>query len=112
MCPHFCKSTYSGANGTCVEVSLGRDSVLIRDSKYAGPADQQPIVSIAPTDWQSFLDLVLSSESGTLPGGIKLSLHPGGGATITAETAALVYSAAEWDAFTKGVADGQFTRRP
>jgi hypothetical protein len=105
------KSTYSGEAGTCVEVFHRSDAVLIRDSKYTGPADEQPIISVPPAIWPTFLDLALSANSGTLDEGVTISLHRDGGATISAQGVALLYNADEWDAFTKGVADGQFDRR-
>ncbi|MBF6176020.1 DUF397 domain-containing protein [Nocardia blacklockiae] len=105
------KSTFSGSEKTCVEVAHRDDTVHVRDSKYTGDPAQQPIVSIRPADWQPFLDLALSGNSGALTGGIAITNHHDGGATITGPHAALVYDAAEWDAFTKGIADGQFDRR-
>ncbi|MFI5777612.1 DUF397 domain-containing protein [Nocardia sp. NPDC051570] len=112
MRTNWFKSTFSGEAQTCVEISLQRDAVLIRDSKYTGPTATQPIIIVTPTDWQPFLDLALSGTSGRLPSGIMITLDPTGGATITAEAISLTYNAAEWDAFTKGIADGQFTHRP
>ncbi|WP_454194277.1 DUF397 domain-containing protein [Nocardia sp. Marseille-Q1738] len=105
------KSTFSSAEQACVEVAHRSDAVLIRDSKYTGPAAEQPIVSVPPAIWPAFLDLALSANSGTLAEGVTISLHQDGGATISAQGVALLYNADEWDAFTKGVADGQFDRR-
>jgi hypothetical protein len=110
------KSTFSGTEKTCVEVAHRSDAVLIRDSKYTGPAGEQSIVSVPVAQWPMMLDLALSKRSGTLGDTVTVTVHPDGGATIvgpsvTAQPAALVYTAAEWDAFAKGVADGQFDRR-
>ncbi|WP_330233682.1 DUF397 domain-containing protein [Nocardia sp. NBC_00508] len=105
------KSTFSGSETSCVEVAHRTDTVLIRDSKYTGPAAEQPVVSVSPAMWPAFLDLALSANSGTLDEGVTVSLHQDGGATISAQGVALLYNADEWDAFTKGVADGQFDRR-
>ncbi|QIS17611.1 DUF397 domain-containing protein [Nocardia terpenica] len=107
---HFYKSTYSGGDQTCVEVAHRDDVVLIRDSKYAGPVDEQPVVSLSSAHWTALLDLASSNASGQVDS-VTVSVHPDGGATITGRDAALVYTPAEWDAFTKGVADGQFDRR-
>lgn len=104
------KSTFSGSEKTCVEIAHRDDAVHIRDSKYTGNPAQQPIVSVQPAHWQHFLDVALSGDSSTLPGGIAVTIHHDGGATITADNAALVYDADEWEAFAKGVADGQFDR--
>ena len=46
-------SSYSGSNGSCVEVSSGR-AVRVRDSKdRAGPG-----LAFSPTEWQDFIDQV------------------------------------------------------
>ncbi|MQY23149.1 hypothetical protein NRB20_62760 [Nocardia sp. RB20] len=90
-----------------MEVALGVDHVRIRDSKYDGDPAAQPIVSVASADWQAVLDLVLSGNSGEVDG-VCITLASAGGASITATGVALEYNAAEWDAFAKGVADGQF----
>ena len=46
------KSSYSGGNGgDCVEVATVPDRVLIRDSKD----ESGPVLSVAPTEWRSFL---------------------------------------------------------
>ncbi|MBB5914184.1 hypothetical protein BJY24_003051 [Nocardia transvalensis] len=110
MSTSFFKSTFSGSDQTCVEVAHRTDTVLIRDSKYTGPVHEQPTVSVPASDWPAFLDLVLSLRSGKPGGAVEIALHPDGGATIVGEGAALVYNADEWDAFAKGVADGEFDR--
>ncbi|WP_167484999.1 DUF397 domain-containing protein [Nocardia terpenica] len=110
MDTNFFKSTYSGGNQSCVEVAHRDDVVLIRDSKYIGPTDEQPIVSLSSAHWTAMLNLALSHKSGQADS-VTVSIHPDGGATITGQDAALVYTPDEWDAFTKGVADGQFDRR-
>lgn len=45
------KSQRCGAAGDCVEVALGSDAVLMRDSKDK----QGPILAIAPSAWRSLL---------------------------------------------------------
>ncbi|MFX0576917.1 DUF397 domain-containing protein [Nocardia nepalensis] len=116
MDTHFFKSTYSGGNQSCVEVAHRDDIVLIRDSKYTGPADDQPILSVTAAQWPIMLDLALSRMSGKLGDTMTVTVHHDGGATIigpgiTGQRMALVYTADEWDAFAKGIADGQFDRR-
>ncbi|MFE6861778.1 DUF397 domain-containing protein [Nocardia sp. NPDC057668] len=103
------KSKHSKEAGTCVEVRFGVDAVRIRDSKYTGPAGDQPIVSIPPALWPDLLGLVLSGESGVV-GSARISVSVEGSAVIACPGTTLVYEADEWDAFTKGVADGQFDR--
>ncbi|NQE88685.1 DUF397 domain-containing protein [Nocardia terpenica] len=109
MSTDFFKSTFSGGEKTCVEVAHRGDSVLIRDSKYTGPATEQPIVSLSPAHWPTMLELTLSGKSGQVDT-VTVTVHPAGGATIADQSAALIYDADEWDAFRKGVADGQFHR--
>ncbi|MGF6886328.1 hypothetical protein ABIA39_000295 [Nocardia sp. GAS34] len=102
------KSSFSGSEHTCVEVRFAPDFVLMRDSKFTGPADEQPIVSVPAATWQSVLDLVLSGNSGRVDGDVTITIRPDGGAILAGQGRALVYRPDEWDAFAKGVADGQF----
>ncbi|WP_067896118.1 DUF397 domain-containing protein [Nocardia vaccinii] len=105
------KSTFSGSDKTCVEIAHRPDSVLIRDSKYVGPEQNQPIITVPATHWQHVLDQVLSATPGTIADALTLTLHPDGSAALDDATGTtLSYNAAEWDAFTKGIADGQFSR--
>lgn len=103
------KSTFSGSDKTCVEVARRANTVLIRDSKYTGPAADQPIIEVPRTHWRQLLDLALAHTSGTLPGILTVETHHDGSTTLTVPTGTqLTYTPAEWDAFTKGVADAQF----
>lgn len=111
MSERFYKSTYSGSNQACVEVSHRSDVVLIRDSKYAGPADLEPILTVPAEAWSTVLDLALNMTSGQAGGELTITVHPDGGATIAGQDGVtLVYRADEWGAFAKGVAGGQFDR--
>ena len=104
------KSSFSGADKTCVEVANRHEAVLIRDSKYSGPESEQPIITVPTADWSTLLDLVLSRTSGVAGAGVYVTVTGDGGGVITAGTTRLSYDSDEWNAFTKGVADGQFTR--
>lgn len=53
------KATASATNSCCVEVLEDADTVFIRDSKWAGDASQQPIISVSPTAWTGFLSQML-----------------------------------------------------
>ncbi|MFJ4658142.1 DUF397 domain-containing protein [Nocardia sp. NPDC088792] len=108
------KSTYSGSNGgQCVEMSFGPERVLIRDSKYSGPALGRPIVSVSNAQWPRFLDLVLSGAVGDLGQGVRVELCSNGGVILADQSQArLLFTVAEWDAFAKGIADGQFVLPP
>ncbi|MFI6309770.1 DUF397 domain-containing protein [Nocardia fusca] len=114
----FFKSSYSNDGPSCVEVRFHGDRVLIRDSKqnheYTDVPTSQPTIAVPTARWASFLDLVLSSRSGTvdtlavaIDGDDRAELT---GADTSGKTATLRYTADEWDAFRKGVADGEFHR--
>lgn len=109
MSTTFFKSTYSGANNSCVEVAHRPDSVLIRDSKYTGPEAERPIVSVSPDVWSTFLRYVVSADSAELDD-VAITVHSDGAAMISGQGQTLMYTPAEWDAFIKGVADGEFDR--
>lgn len=85
--------------------------MLIRDSKYTGLPEQQPIITVTDALWADFLGLVLSTTSGTLGDSLTITAHADGAATISDNTGVrLDYNRDEWEAFTKGVANGQFDR--
>ncbi|BEK98937.1 DUF397 domain-containing protein [Nocardia seriolae] len=110
MSTEFFKSTFSGGEGTCVEIAHRTDRVVIRDSKYAGPPHIQPILEIVAALWPTFLDLVLSGESCRIGDRLSLNLSADGSATIDdAQGFTLDFDPAEWTAFTKGVVNGEFT---
>lgn len=105
------KSSRSNGNQACVEVLFHDKKVLIRDSKQVDGPAPHPVIRIAIDDWPAFLDLALSGNPGELGDGIALSIKEEGGAALSGQGETLTYTAAEWDAFAKGVADGQFDRR-
>ncbi|WP_024799841.1 DUF397 domain-containing protein [Nocardia sp. BMG51109] len=106
------KSSFSKDSNSCVEVRLTDSLVYVRDSKYRGLPEDQPIITVASAAWPTVLDLALAKSSGTVNDDLTIALHPAGSATLTdGRGVQLVYNADEWDAFTKGVADGQFDRR-
>ncbi|WP_280318023.1 DUF397 domain-containing protein [Nocardia wallacei] len=109
MITEFFKSTYSGANQSCVEIAHRADVVLVRDSKYVGPAETQPVVAIPATRWGQFLEVALSGRSAEL-GELELTVHDDGGASIADPDHTLSYTPDEWDAFLKAVVDRQFDR--
>lgn len=110
--PEFFKSTFSGGDQTCVEVSHRAEVSLIRDSKYTGPGDLQPILEVAAESWSAFLDAVLTGATTHRPGLPSITVDPDGSAVLAdAGAVTLEYTAEEWDAFIKGVAAAQFHRR-
>ncbi|MET8423823.1 DUF397 domain-containing protein [Nocardia sp. NPDC004860] len=105
------KSSYSQGGSDCVEVAHRTEHVLLRDSKYAGPSHDQPVLAIAPELWPALLDLVLSGNSGRIGDQLSVTVSAAGGATLTnPHGTALDYTPAEWSAFTKGVANAEFNR--
>jgi hypothetical protein len=56
MTEDFTKSSYSNANGTCVETALRSDVVLVRDSKDSA----SPNLGFTPEAWTQFLSSIVS----------------------------------------------------
>jgi len=52
------KKSSRSAQGDCVEVDLGGDEVLIRDTKDR----QGPVLAVSADAWQAFLDGVREGE--------------------------------------------------
>ncbi|WP_319945050.1 DUF397 domain-containing protein [Nocardia macrotermitis] len=105
------KSTFSGGEKTCVEIAHRADSVLMRDSKYTGPAVDQPIISVAAEEWSAVLELALDRSSGSVRDALTITVHPDGSAVVRDNRGIMLsYNTDEWDAFAKGVADNQFDR--
>lgn len=111
MSDRFLRSSFSGSEGTCVEVAHHADAVLIRDSKFAGPSESEPILAVSPALWPSFLDLVLGGSGGRIGDQLSVNVFTDGSASLgNPANVTLEYTAAEWDAFVKGVANGEFDR--
>lgn len=107
------KSTYSTASGACVEVKFDHDTVYIRDSKNRRntPVEPsgEPIITIAARQWP----FLLGEVTGRTPAGSNDAV------TITSDNGhvtmrsirdgtALIFTAAEWQAFTRGAHEHQF----
>ena len=54
------KSTYSNADGNCVEVAIGPTAVAVRDSKDR----TGPVLTFAATEWQEFLRSLRNIQCG------------------------------------------------
>jgi hypothetical protein len=48
------KSSFSGENGTCVEVAHGGPAVGVRDSKNVGSGQ----LTVPPAEWTAFINAV------------------------------------------------------
>ncbi|MBH0777705.1 DUF397 domain-containing protein [Nocardia bovistercoris] len=107
------KSTFSDHGNACVEVRIHNDTVLIRDSKFAGDPSLQPIIAVPVALWSDFLSTVSDDSSGagrTELGIPRVEHDPATGTTtlIDAVETTLVYTAEEWRAFLDGVRHDQF----
>lgn len=115
----FFKSSFSNDGPNCVEVKFDNGRVLIRDSKqnaaYVNAPDEQPAIVSPAAQWAAVLDFTLAAESGQI-GSLAIVLHNDGGADLRGMTqdgnaVTLTYTPNEFDAFTKGVANGEFDLR-
>ena len=52
------KSSYSGANGDCVEVAFSAEATLLRDSKDP----EGPVLLFNPSEWTAFKHGVQAGE--------------------------------------------------
>ncbi|WP_458686095.1 DUF397 domain-containing protein [Nocardia tengchongensis] len=105
------KSSYSGSNGgQCVEVAITSETVQIRDSKYSGPPERRPIIRVPSHQWVGVLKLVLRGRAGEVGMGLSIELCSEGGATLKSyDGTELEFTAAEWEAFEKGIVNGEFS---
>ncbi|MBF6085150.1 DUF397 domain-containing protein [Nocardia cyriacigeorgica] len=115
------KSKHSGNNGgACVEAIRDGETVYVRDSKFsrqnpdANP-ETQPTVAVPCEVWDQVLAAALNMDSAVIPLGndrdvLSIEVARDGSATVTShgQAVTLAYTPAEWDAFSKGVADGEF----
>ncbi|MRH86647.1 DUF397 domain-containing protein [Nocardia sp. SYP-A9097] len=102
------KSSWSSETQTCVEVRLGDEVVTVRDSKFIGSAEYQPVVSVAAGQWPALLELAGRRVSGEVADSVAIAVGDDGGAVISGQGVSLVYDRGEWDAFVKGVVAGEF----
>lgn len=107
------KSSYSSNGENCVEIAFSGDTVVIRDSKYrrdpANDPAREPIITLPAAAWPIFLDLVARSGTSDSRIALRVRYAPDGGVTLIGRSGTtLTYTAAEWEAFTAGVRDGEF----
>ncbi len=107
------KSSYSAATCTCVEVKLEREQASVRDSKLVGSGDEPgtnaPVITVDRIEWTAFLDDVRTGATRRCQA-ITLAPATDGSAilTCTRSGTSLGFDAAEWAAFSAGVAAGEF----
>lgn len=103
------KSSFSDSSNNCVEVRFADDVVLIRDDKYTGPTDLQPVIAVPNSTWSAFLEVVLDGDardsSIALP-----SITTGAHGTMVRDAVGttLEFTPAEWTAFLAGIRAGEF----
>ncbi|WP_330251439.1 DUF397 domain-containing protein [Nocardia sp. NBC_00565] len=110
-------SSYSGGENTCVAVGHDGNLVLIQDSKqdaeYADNPAEQPSIVFEDSNWPAARDLALSASTGEVQGAVAIELHADGAATFRGidardQPVKFEFDTDEMDAWTKGVADGEF----
>jgi hypothetical protein len=108
------KSSFSKDANSCVEVRFADDMVYVRDSKYDGPTDVQPVIAVPRADWAEFLAAVTRgvAVAGSSLGVPAIEHDQDTGNTIVRDAVGteLVYTAREWHAFTAGVLAAEFTQ--
>lgn len=106
------KSSYSDHGSACVEVNTDADPVLVRDTKYTGPADQRPVIAVPAYIWPQFLAAALGEYTGDLVSRMPAIKHDEAtGQTSLTDAAGilLTFTRDEWDAFLSAVRDGEFS---
>ncbi|MQY23865.1 DUF397 domain-containing protein [Nocardia macrotermitis] len=106
------KSSFSKEAASCVEVCFADDMVLVRDSKYTGPAADQPIIAVPAAHWAEFLDAALDNSKASNTFGVPSTEHNDHTGTVILRDAVgteLAYTAREWQAFTAGIRASEFT---
>ncbi len=60
------KSSFSGPNDCCIEVTFNMDAVQVRDSKYqrdpSNDVEREPILSFTNAEWTAFIAGVKAGE--------------------------------------------------
>jgi hypothetical protein len=105
------KSTFSAANGACLEATRWGELILVRDSKYRRrPGNdplREPLISLPVQQWDAFRDDVAAGRS---PDGDALQLiaAPDGSVDLvaTGDGTTLSFRADEWLAFVAGAEHG------
>jgi hypothetical protein len=108
------KSSYSGPNFACLEVSFIGELVLIRDSKYlldvSNDPKLQPILSATRGQWIQFVDTVRNDITTTVDLSIQAKPTADGGMTLTTADSDVVlhFTPEEVAAFVAGVKNREF----
>lgn len=95
--------------GSCVEVLVTQDRVVVRDSKQNDRVGDQPLIDVDPAVWRTFLNELLGSAASGSNGVLQTESLPGGWIALvdTSTGLSLHYDDQEWTAFVEGVALGE-----
>lgn len=100
-------SSYTQANGSCVQVRFVGNAVQVADSRDRGNG---PVITVAGQGWDEFVAAALD-EPGARVGALTSAPTPDGGRVVNgSDGTELRYTPAEWRAFLAGAADGEFRR--
>jgi hypothetical protein len=92
-----------------VEVRFSGDEAQVRDSKYQGPQQDQPIITMPVSAWPAFLAYAVD-QAAPKSTAIPVIKHHSSGTTLhTPAGTVLDYTPFEWDCFTAGIQAGEFT---
>ncbi|WP_431879030.1 DUF397 domain-containing protein [Amycolatopsis sacchari] len=102
------KSTFSGANGGCVEANLTIPGVVgLRDSKLGA---RSPILVFDIIQWRRLLTEVAENQLTNTNGAVAITVGAGRWEVrpVDGSADALQFDETEWAAFRAGVRAGQF----
>jgi hypothetical protein len=100
------KSSRSGSGeNNCVETRFDGPTVRIRDSKYQGDPAAQPVITVTTRQWAQFLAVLAGNSSHSA---LSIATDGHGFVTLASGGMSLIFTPAEWDAFTAGVTLGEF----
>lgn len=102
------KSSASNPAQDCVEVRFDGDLVHVRDSKDQAAG---PVITVPAQHWPGFLAEVLGHVEAGSNRAVRIAYLADDGVRLHALDGGIVlsFTGSEWDAFTAGVAGGEFT---
>ena len=108
------KASFSDNAASCVEVRFDGALVQVRDSKYRrNPANDpacEPVIAITLEQWERFLNEATGRSEPDANSALTVETTAAGATVLrAAETGrALMFTAAEWDAFLSGAQAREF----
>ncbi|MFF0489772.1 DUF397 domain-containing protein [Nocardia sp. NPDC004068] len=110
----YVKSSASDGGGQCVLIRRkpNEKSVYIRDSKYlrvpGNPPEDEPIIEMPATAWDSLQAVVLGRGSDRLVGQPEIEQSDNGVILRGVDGTTLAFTSEEWTAFKMGLLAGEF----